>query len=122
MSFLFQLAEFVLLSVVALDTLGFVAEIRKNAAKQDRRDFLRLCFTWVFFLVLRSFSCATCCLGYFGGLLRMLFFAAKVYISVPAIGGTETLYNVLIEQNLLKTYFLEAYNLVKAKIGCCKQD
>jgi hypothetical protein len=52
----------------------------------------------------------------------MLFFSAKVYISVPAIGGTETLYNVLIEQNLLKTYFLEAYNLVKAKIGCCKQD
>jgi len=122
MSFLFQLAEFVLLSVLALDTLGFLAELRKNSSKADRKDYVRLCFTWVFFLVLRALSCHTCCMGYFSGLFKMLFFAAKVYITVPLLGGTEILYTLLVEQNVMKTYLLQAYTLVKAKIGCCDQN
>jgi hypothetical protein len=120
MSFLLQVAEFVLLSIVTLDTLGFIAEYRKNSARSERNDYVRLCFTWVFFLALRSFSCFLCC-GYFGGLFKMLFFGAKVFVSVPAIGGTETLYNLLVEQNILKGYFTEAVNMVKSKVSCCQQ-
>jgi len=111
MSFLLQVAEFVLLTIVTLDTLGFIAELRKNSAKSDRRDYVRLCFTWLFLLTLRSFSCLLCCCGYFGGLFKMLFFAGKVYVSVPAIGGTETLYNLLVEQNILKEYFSQAVHI-----------
>lgn len=121
MSFLFQLAELVLLSVVAIDTLGFIGEFRKNS-KADTKDYVRLCFTWIFFLILRTLSCSVCCFGYFGGLFRMLFFAAKVYISVPSIGGTETLYSLLIEQNVMKTYLSEVVKMVKDKTGCCEQN
>jgi hypothetical protein len=121
MSFLLQLAEFVLLSIVTLDTLGFIAELRKNSAKTDKRDYVRVCFTWVFLLALRSLACGLCCCGYFGGLFKMLFFGGKVYVSVPAIGGTETLYNLLVEQNVLKEYFTQAVQLVNSKVSCSQQ-
>ena len=115
MSFLSQFAELLLLSVVAFDTLGFIAEQRKNSSKSENKDFVRLCFTWVFFLVLRALTCSVCCLGYFGSFIGMLAFFGKVYISIPAIGGTETLYSMLIEQNIMKRYLCEAYTMVKSK-------
>ena len=124
MSFLCQFAEFLLLSVVALDTLGFVAESRKNSARSENRDYLRLCFTWVFFLTIRSLSCTMSCVtgcGYIGSLFGMLFFSAKVFISIPAIGGTETLYSLLIEQNVMKRYLLDAYHMIKPNSVCGQQ-
>jgi hypothetical protein len=121
MSFLIQVLEFVLLSIVAVDTLGFIAELRKNSSRADRGDYIRLCFTWVFFLVLSSLCCATCSSSYFSGFFKMLLLIAKVYITLPSVRGTETLYSLLVEQNVMKTYLLQAYDMVKAKTQCSEE-
>jgi hypothetical protein len=118
MSFLLKFAEFLLFSVVTFDTLGHIAESRKNTEKVDRKDFLRLCFTWVFLLALNSLCCSSCSGGYFGSLWKFLIFGAKVYVCIPAIRGTETLYDLLVEQNVTKKYLFDAYHFAKTKAGC----
>jgi hypothetical protein len=120
MSFLLNLAELLLMGIVALDTLGFIVNNRKNPQSSDVKDFTRLCFTWVFFLVLRAVICGSCG-GFFGAILYYVAFAAKVYISVPVLGGTEKLYNMLLEQNVVKHYIEVAVSIIKSKTGCCEK-
>jgi hypothetical protein len=119
MSFLWNLIELILLTVVALDTLGYVVENRKNPEKSSLKDYTRLCFTWVFFLILRSMSCCGCS-GYFGSLWGMAMLAGKVYVSIPLLGGSEKMYNMLIEENVAKKYFKVACDFIKSKTGCCQ--
>ena len=116
MSFLLNFGELLLLVLVSVDTLGFIAQNRKNPSNSDSKDYLRLCFTWVFFLVIRSLICSSCG-GFIGNALYFAAFLAKVYISIPALGGALKLYSVIVEQNALKHYGECAVNMIKAKMN-----
>jgi len=119
MSFLYSLFDLVLLLVVTFDTLGFVAQNRKNPSASDARDFRRLCFTWVFYLAVRSLLC-TSCTGFLGSLFGLASLVAKAYISVPLLRGTETLYTQLVENNVAKTYLDTLVTLVRQKLGAAE--
>lgn len=118
MAFILNLVEFLLMAIVSLDTLGFVVQMRKNpnAANANVKDFNRLCFTWVFFFVLRALTCSSCN-GYIGSFLCMLTLIAKAYISIPLLHGTEKLYHLFIEENLLGNYVKNIGNIVKERLG-----
>ena len=72
MSCLSGIFELVLLAVVLLDTLGFIVQLRRNGYS-DVKDFTRVCFTWVFFFVIKSLFCS-CCYGFgFFGIIVAIF-------------------------------------------------
>jgi hypothetical protein len=43
--------------------------------------------------------------------------AAKVYVSLPMLKGTEKIYTMLFEENVLKNYFHMASDMVKQRAG-----
>ena len=119
MSFLTSFAELVLLLLVTVDTLGFIAQNRKNPSSSDPRDFRRLCFTWIFFLAVRSLLCISCA-GFLGSFVGLVSLVAKAYISLPMLRGTETLYTQLVENNVAKTYLDTVVSLVRQKLGAAE--
>jgi hypothetical protein len=114
MAFLFNVIELVLLGIVALDTLGYIAENRKHPVSRNQQDYLRLCYTWVFFFALRALPCFSW-LGFIGSIIGMLQLMAKVYISIPALGGTEKMYRILIEENMGKHYLSQIFGSMREK-------
>jgi hypothetical protein len=114
MTLFFNLVEIVLLSFLAIDTLGFIAENRKWS-RMDGKDYLRICFNWVFFLIFRTISCSTCSgiIGHFYGMLMLL---AKLYVTVPLLGGTEKLYDLVIEKNVLPSYIKDIFGNLKSQM------
>ncbi len=114
MTFLFNFLEIILMIFVSLDTLGFLAEFRKRN-KSDSQDFLRICFTWVFFLFFRSISCSECngIIGHFYGMLMLI---AKIYVALPMLHGTKMLYELSIEKNLLNPYLKQICGNSKTKM------
>jgi hypothetical protein len=117
MSFLLILGDFLLTFIVAIDTLGFIVNNRKNPSKSDQKDYVRLCFTWAFHFALKSLVCGSCT-GFFGKLFAIIALAAKAYVSIPVLGGAQKLYSTLIEQNLVLNCLEKVVNIVKAKTGC----
>ena len=116
MSFLLNLSELIVLALLAIDTLGFVAHNRKNPLSSNQKDYLRLCFSWVFVFVLRTVFCCSCS-GVFGNFYQLIGLTAKAFVCIPMFNGTEKLYNSLIEQNAAKQYIDLAVNMVKDKMG-----
>lgn len=116
MSWLLCIVEHLLLSLLAIDTLGFIVQNRKNPNSTSQQDYLRVCFTWVFFLALQSLVCSSCG-GFLGGIFNFLAFLAKVYITVPMFRGTEKMYTMLIEQNAAKQYLGLLVNIIKERTG-----
>lgn len=116
MSFLLGLVDLLLLVVVLYDTLGYIAQNRKDPQKSEQHDYHRICFTWVFYLAVKSVVCSSCT-GYMGGLLYLLSIVFKAYISLPVLNGTDKLYHLLIEQNVLKSYFEKLTSTIKDKVA-----
>ncbi len=116
MSFILCLLDFLLLAVVLVDTLGFIVQNRKNPSSSNQQEYHRLCFTWVFYSVIKSLTCSTCT-GMIGSFLCLLFLLVKAYISLPILNGTEKLYTVLIEQNAGRQYIEGLVNTLKQKMA-----
>ena len=109
MSFLYGLFDFFLMSLITLDTLGLVGQFREKKAP-DTKDYTRVCFTWIFFLTLKSFT-PTAGEGFFIKLIRILFLLGKVFVVLPLLGGTMMIYNKAPE--VIK----KGVDFAKSKIG-----
>jgi hypothetical protein len=116
MSFILGLVDLLLLVVVLYDTLGFIVHNRKNPLSSNQQDYHRLCFTWIFYLAIRSLICSSCT-GYIGSLLYLLSLGAKAYISLPMLHGTEKLYTLLVEQNVVRHYLEGLAQNLKQKVA-----
>ena len=115
MTFFFSLLDIVLTSVLLVDTLGLAYQLR-NKGTADPKDYIRVCFTWILFLSLCGvLSCNR--KGFFGLLLRIVFFVAKAYLVLPVLGGTTKLYKYLIEDGNAEKYYQKVSQLLKAKLG-----
>ena len=115
MTFFFSLLDIVLTTVLLVDTLGLAYQFRRTGAS-DQRDYIRVCFSWIILLLLSGLlSCNR--IGFFGTLLRIVFFAVKAYFVLPILGGTGKLYKFLIEDGNAEKYYQKASQLVSAKLG-----
>ncbi len=122
MSILVNLLDLVVTAVIALDTIGFLVNLRKNKVSESK-DFYRLTFTWIVFMVLKSLSCG--CSGTLGFLWNSAIVGLKTFVAIPKTGGAEKLNAVLVEQNLALQYAKLAVDIVKEKLGLLsksKQD
>ena len=114
MSILVNLVDLLLTAVVALDTIGFLVNLRKKK-ESDPKDFYRLTFTWIAFMVLKMLSCG--CSGTLGFLWNSAIVGLKGIIAIPKTGGAEKLNTILIEQNMAVQYAKLAIDMVKEKLG-----
>ena len=93
MSFLYGLVDLLLTTLITLDTLGLVKQFREKKSA-DTEDYTRVCFTWIFFLTLSSFTPSACAdEGFLRKLLRVLFLAGKIFVTIPIVKGTMMIYN-----------------------------
>ena len=115
MTFLFGVLDLALTAVLIIDTLGLAYQLRKTGTC-DTKDYIRVCFSWILFLFLSGLL--SCNLkGFFGTLLRIIFFVIKAYVTLPILGGTSKLYKFLIEDGNGQKYYEKVSKLVKAKLG-----
>ena len=91
MSFLYGLVDLLLTALITLDTLGLVGQLR-NKKSTDSKDYTRVCFTWIFYLTLKSFT-PNAGEQFYRKLIRVVFLLAKVYVTLPILGGTMMIYN-----------------------------
>ena len=91
MSFLYGLIDILLTSLITLDTLGLVGQFR-NKKSTDIRDYTRVCFTWIFYLTLKSFT-PNVGEGTMGKIIGILFLLAKIFVTIPLLGGTMLIYH-----------------------------
>lgn len=91
MSFLYSLIDLILTTLIVLDTLGLVVQYSQKKSA-DSKDYTRVCFTWLFFLTLKSFTLNDG-EGYFRKTLILLFLLAKIFVVLPILGGTMLIYN-----------------------------
>ena len=103
MSFLFGFLDMLLIIIMLFDTLGLIYLFRKKETVSPD-EYNRVCFSWILFLIIYNlFSCSWT--GFFGTLFRLIFFAAKAYVTIPKLGGATKLHKILIEQDQAKQYF-----------------
>jgi hypothetical protein len=116
MAFLFGLIEIILLAIVVLDTLGFLIQNKRKPDDSNPHDYNRLIFTWTFFFV---FKALTCCSGsgLISGFFALLGLLAKAYISIPLLGGTQKLYDVLVRDNSFGIAAKKYIHLIKEKLN-----
>ena len=115
MTFFFSLLDIVLSTVLLVDTLGLAYQLRQKGTS-DQKDYIRVCFTWIIFLSLSGIlSCNR--VGFFGTLLRIVFFVVKAYLVLPILGGSAKLYKYLIEDGNAEKYYQKVSQLAKAKLG-----
>ena len=94
MSFIFGFFNALLTSIMLFDTLGLIYQFRKGSV--DQKEFNRVWFSWMLFLAISSlFSCSW--KGFFGTLIRLIIFLAKVYVTIPIFGGSLKIHKYLIE-------------------------
>ena len=91
MSFLYGLIDLLLTALITLDTLGLVGQFR-NKRSTDTKDYTRVCFTWIFYLTLKSFT-PNVGEGTMGKIIGILFLLAKIFVTIPLLGGTMLIYN-----------------------------
>ena len=116
MSFIFSLFDVVLTTIMLFDTLGIIYQFRKEG-NVDSKEYRRLCFSWIFFLAISSlFSCSW--KGFFGTLIRLIILAAKIYVTIPILGGTLKIHKFLIEDGNAEKYYNQVVGIVKSKL--CK--
>ena len=118
MSFVFGLLDFVLTAVLLFDTLGLIYQFRKSISVSPN-EYVRICFSWILFLTIGSlFSCER--KGFFGTLIRLIILAAKVYVTIPLLGGTMKIHKYLIEDKNADKYIAKASEFIKKKActGC----
>ena len=112
MTFFFSLLDVVLTSLMLFDTLGIIYQFRKSTV--DPKEYVRICYSWIFFLTICTlFSCNW--KGFFGTLIRLLILAAKVYVTIPILGGTNKIHNYLIEQGKGEECLNKGIGFLKSK-------
>ncbi len=97
MSLIFSLVEFLIFGIITLDTLGFIVAYKKKPQNADHDDYTRVCFTWVFVLAIRTLMCCGST-GFFAGIFSLVALAAKVYVTIPKIGGANKVYTMLFKE------------------------
>jgi len=116
MSFLFGLFDFLLTVILTLDTLSLLNQLKKNNSC-DPKDYKRVCFTWIFFLLLKSLTSCNCKQGFLCTAYQFLALCAKAYIVIPLLNGTNTIYNYCIEQGKIQEFAKKGIDFVKSKIS-----
>ena len=92
MSILVYIVDLLITAVVALDTIGFLVNLRRNK-ESNPKDFYRLTFTWIVFMVLKMLSC--CSSGSFSFLWNSAVVGLKAFVAIPKTGGAEKLNTIL---------------------------
>ena len=117
MSFLFGLCDFLLAGIMLFDTLGLIYQFRKDPSSVNEKEYVRICFSWILFLgIWTLFSCSW--KGFFGTLIRLIFLVAKMFVTIPKLGGTNKIHKFLVDDGNGEEYFKKVVELVKSK--CCK--
>ena len=109
MSFLYGLVDLLLTSLITLDTLGLVGQFRAKKSPEIN-DYTRVCFTWIFYLTLKSFT-PTAGEGFFRVLIRVIFLLGKIFVTLPLLGGTMMIYNKAPQA------IKQGIDVVKSKMG-----
>lgn len=115
MSFIISIIELALYIIAALDTLSFVVSYKKCPEKSDVADYTRICYRWVFLLVLRSMGNLICC-GFLGTYLRFASLVLKAYVTIPLLGGTDKLFHFLTQENGASSYVKQLVHTVRSKV------
>ena len=119
MSLLFNFLDLVLILIMLYDTLGLIYQFRKSKESVNTQEFIRISFSWILFLTIyNTFSCSW--KGFFGTLIRLILFAAKVYVTIPLLGGSLKLHKILIEEKKAEECFNKVIGLIKSKICKCE--
>ena len=117
MSFMFGLLDVVLTLILLFDTLGLIYQFRKSSSSINPKEYVRVCFSWILFLVITSlFSCER--KGFFGTLIRLIILSAKVFVTIPLFNGTMKIHHHFIEEGKAIDYYNRAVEFVKSKL--CK--
>lgn len=111
MAFLFCLIDFLVLGLMSLDTLSLLNQIRKKG-QTDKQDYTRVIFTWIFVLTIRFLTCCSCT-GLIANFFKLLGTVAKVYLALPILRGTNTVYDFLIEKKNGEKYMNKAIEIFK---------
>ena len=114
MTFFFGLLDIVLTAIVLFDTLSLIYQFR-NEGSCDKKEYTRICFTWIIFLSLCNFlSCDR--KGFFGTLIRLIIFGMKAFIVLPVLGGTMKIHKYLFEDGNAKKWYKKAEDFIKSKL------
>jgi phage-related holin len=116
MSFLFGAVDFLLTVILTLDTLSLLNQLRKTN-KCDKNDYKRVCFTWIFFLLLKSLTCCSCKKGFLSTMCQFLGLLAKAFIVIPLLNGTNMIYDYCIEKGKVQEMAKKGIDFVKSKIS-----
>ena len=117
MTFFFGLLDMVLTSILLYDTIGIVYFDRRGKSC-DRRDYTRICFSWILFLAICNFfSCNKN--GFFGTLIRLIIFIAKAFVTLPVLGGTMKINKFLFDDGNAQKYYEKIKEIVESKL-CSK--
>ena len=106
MTFFFDLLDVLLTTILLFDTLGLAYQIKTQGQdKCDKKEYLRVCLSWILFLTICSIFTSNK-KGFLGTLLRIAFFLAKAFVTLPICKGTLKIYDYLIEKgNAEKWYY-----------------
>ena len=86
MTLFFGILDTLLSTIMLFDTLGLVYQFRKNN-KCEEKEYIRVCLSWILFLTINNFfSCEK--RGFFGSMIRLTIFLAKLFVVLPILGGT----------------------------------
>ena len=120
MSLLFSFLDMLLIAIMLFDTLGIIYQFRRKETVKPE-EYIRVYFSWILFLTIyNTFSCDW--KGFFGTLIRLILFAAKVYVTIPLCGGALKIHKYLIEDDKAKEYFYRVYDMIKSKLCKCENN
>ena len=120
MSLLFSFLDMLLIAIMLFDTLGIIYQFRRKETVKPE-EYIRVYFSWILFLTIyNTFSCDW--KGFFGTLIRLILFAAKVYVTIPLCGGAIKIHKYLIEDDKAKEYFYRVYDMIKSKLCKCENN
>ena len=115
MTFFFGLLDIILTAILLFDTIGLAYQIRKEG-KCEPKEYIRVCLSWILFLTICNlFTCNKS--GFFGLLLRLIFFLAKAFVTIPKAYGTLRIYDYLVEKKNAENWYKKAVAMVQSKIG-----
>ena len=115
MTFFFGLLDVVLTAILLFDTIGLAYLIRREG-KSDPKENIRVCLSWILFLTICNlFICNRP--GFFGILLRLIFFLAKAFVVIPKANGTLKIYEYLVESGNAERWYNTAVGMIQSKIG-----
>ena len=118
MTFVFCVFDILLTTIMLFDTLGLIYQFRKSEESVCHKDYIRICFSWILYLTISNlFSCSR--KGFLGTLIRLIILLAKIFVTIPKIGGTNTIFKYLIEDKKAEEFYNKISELAKSKLCKC---